>query len=119
MPYGIVLVRVRVLDWSRSRGQNPECWDLAVKDQSDSEPRRGAGEPRGQLFSLRALLHALQGRVFLLAVSARCRAQAGAVCVQKLLSCQLALRVMTRRYLRELNLKVLSGSLTKKKKRII
>jgi len=47
--------------------------------------------PRGQLFSLRAL----QGRVFLGAVSARCRAQAGAVCVQKFLSCQLALRVMT------------------------
>ena len=54
--------------------QNPECWDLAVKESSDSEPRRGAGEaegegggwakkiaPRGQLFSLRAL----QGRVFL------------------------------------------------------
>jgi len=40
---------------------------LAVKESSDSEPRRVAGElqkkiaPRGQLFSLRAL----QGRVFL------------------------------------------------------
>jgi len=22
----------RGLDWSRSRGQNPECWDLAVKE---------------------------------------------------------------------------------------
>ena len=32
------------LDWSKSRGQNPECWDLAVKGSSDSEPRRGAGE---------------------------------------------------------------------------
>ena len=27
--------------------QNPECWDLAVKESSDSEPRRGAGEGGG------------------------------------------------------------------------
>ena len=30
-------------------------------------------------------------------LQARCRAQAGAVCVQKFLSCQLALRVMAQR----------------------
>ena len=28
--------------------QNPECWDLAVKESSDSEPRRGAGEAEGE-----------------------------------------------------------------------
>jgi len=38
----------RGLDWSRSRGQNPECWDLAVKESSDSEPRHGAGKAEGE-----------------------------------------------------------------------
>ena len=47
------LTRVRHLEIADLIGrgaaaQNPECWDLAVKESSDSEPRRGAGEAEGE-----------------------------------------------------------------------
>ena len=77
--------------------QNPECWDLAVKGSSDSEPCRGAGEAKGERGEWVQKKRPTPRRPFSsrfararVSVRARCRAQAGAVCVHMFLSCQLA-----------------------------